>query len=184
MFLGIQEWSKILPCYGKNRIDYVCVLKHNAKSTVCDAESGIKEKNDYNCLKSRLKLVVGSAIIWIDKCYTSTINKDWRFEARSLECVPLLFSSIVPSFSLAVKYFTTTTYTTAASTQKVDLLHSIVGTRDSLRSFFMVARYICVHRRISDIFSQIYSCNARCRNGYTIRKITRTETFFWALHKM
>ena len=77
-FLGYSRIVQDLALleYAKNRIDYVCVMKHNAKSTVCDAESGIKEKNDYHCLKNRLTLVVGSAIIRIDKCYTSTINKN------------------------------------------------------------------------------------------------------------
>lgn len=76
---------------AKNRIDYVCVMKHNGKSTVCFTEPRKRaseresEKKSLSlcgfyflfCLPRNTLRTATSAIIWIDKCYTSTINKSW-----------------------------------------------------------------------------------------------------------
>lgn len=83
---------------AKNRIDYVCVMKHNGKSTVCAAGtcSAIALESEHTQKKRNQRresyLCASSAIIWIDKCYTSTINKSlgiWGGAFRFLSFAPL-----------------------------------------------------------------------------------------------
>lgn len=109
-----------------------------------------------------------TTIIWIDKCYTSSINKSRkRMSAFGfLAAIPLFLWSVdVEPHTKG--WFITTRFWFSVRTRAV-------RSRDNLRLNIIVAR-----NKIPD-FNVFVEYVQRYRNGYAVRKITGTQVSFFS----